>query len=324
MDYLIVLILIIASGTFSGLTIGLMGLSKTEVLRAKDLGNEEAGIVADVIKDSNRLLVTLLIGNTAVNSTLSIFLGAVVGAGVIAGLVSTALIVVFGEILPASIVSRHPLAVGSKLTPFVKLIMLILWPIAKPIAMVLDKYVGTEGFVIFSRRELKHIFEQLQNSTESDIDELDKKALIGTILLTEKIVGEHMSTEVFMLESQTLLTKEVFIQIKDNGYTRIPIVDKSDSKFKVLGILNAKDLIVVTPDDKKLVDDLMKEKSLTVQVEDKLDDVMNRLIKISSHLALVESYGTIVGVLALEDIIEELLLTEIQDEFDKPEVTKEV
>jgi len=316
MDYLIVGLLIIASGTFSGLTIGLMGLSKTEVLRAKDLGDKEASVVSDVIKDSNLLLVTLLVGNTAVNSTLSIFLGAVVGTGVVAGLVSTALIVVFGEILPASVVSQHPLKVGSALTPFVKFILFIFYPISKPIAIVLDKYVGVEGLVVFSRKELQHIFEQLKNSQESDIDELDKKALVGTILLNEKIAGEHMSKNIYTIEDKTLLTEDLFLEIKEKGHTRIPIIDKSDSKYEVVGILNSKELINVSSKDKLLVNDLMRENIMTVDVEDKLDDVMNKLIKRRSHLALVMSYETIVGVITLEDIIEEMLLTEIQDEFD--------
>jgi len=318
MDYIIVIVLIILSGTFSGLTIGLLGLSKTEVLRAKDLGDKDATIVSNVIQDTNLLLVTLLLGNTAVNATLSIFLGSLVGAGVLAGIVSTVLIMIFGEILPASFVTRYPLRVGSVLTPLVKLFMFILFPITKPIAMLLDKYVGTEGMVIFSRRELKHIFEQLQNSKDSDIDELDKKALVGTILLSEKIAGDHMSRDIFTLTSSAPLNRDLLKKIKDEGYTRIPVVDKINEKDEYVGILNAKQLIDVSVNDKKTVKDIMSFSSIySVLDTDKLDDIMNKMIKNKLHISLVTSYDTVVGVITLEDILEELLLTEIIDEFDE-------
>jgi metal transporter CNNM len=318
MDYIIVLVLIILSGTFSGLTIGLLGLSKTEVLRAKDLGDSDATTVFNVIQDTNLLLVTLLLGNTAVNATLSIFLGSLVGAGVLAGVVSTILIMIFGEILPASFVTRYPLRVGSVLTPIVKFFMFILFPITKPIAMLLDKYVGTEGMVIFSRRELKHIFEQLQNSNESDIDELDKKALVGTILLSEKIAGDHMSRDIFTLTSSDVLNKNLLKKIKDKGYTRIPIVDKIKEKDEYVGILNAKQLIDVSQEENKTVKDIMSFSSIySVLDTDKLDDIMNKMIKNKLHISLVTSYNTVVGVITLEDILEELLLTEIIDEFDE-------
>ena len=114
MDIIIVLALITSSGMFSGLTIGLMGLSIDDVQRSADLGDKNASKVLPVIKSGNLLLVTLLLGNTAVNATLSIFLGGVVGTGLMAGVISTALILVFGEILPAAALTRHALVVGAK------------------------------------------------------------------------------------------------------------------------------------------------------------------------------------------------------------------
>ena len=312
-NIMIVIGLIGMSGTFSGLTIGLMGLSKTEVIRASDLGNKQATVVLNVIKDSNLLLVTLLFSNTAVNVILPLFLGSTIGTGVMAAVISTLLIMVFGEILPASIVSRHPLKVGSALTPLVKVLMFILYPITKPIAMLLDKYVGTEGLVIFSRRELKHIFEQLLRSRESDIDALDTRTLVGTLSLSEKTVGEHMSQNIYSLPSKTILGKETLTQIKNEGFTRIPIIDKN----KIVGMLNSKELINVNSSQKLRVKSIMKKDNMyIVNTQDKLDDILNIMIKKHYHIALVESFNSIVGVITLEDILEEMLQTEIIDEFD--------
>jgi metal transporter CNNM len=314
-NIIIVISLVLASGMFSGLTIGLMGLSKTEVIRASDLGNKQATTVLTVIEDSNLLLVTLLLDNTAVNVILPLFLGTTIGTGILAAFVSTLLIMIFGEILPASIVSRHPLAVGSKLTPLVKILIFILYPFTKPIALLLDKYVGKEGIVIFSRRELKHIFEQLLKSKESDIDALDTRVLVGTILLNEKNVGDHMSKNIFSLKRNTVLNKNNLDLIKKRGYTRIPILENN----KIYGILNAKELINIDSSERIKIKNLMNSNTkhiYIININDKLDDVMNYMIKKHIHIAIVQSYNSIVGVITLEDILEEMLQSEIIDEFD--------
>ena len=92
MEIAIVMALIAASGMFSGLTIGLMGYSVDEVQRLADLEDRNAIKILPIVKRGNLLLTTLLLGNTAVNATLSIFLGAIVGEGVMAGLIATTLI----------------------------------------------------------------------------------------------------------------------------------------------------------------------------------------------------------------------------------------
>jgi metal transporter CNNM len=322
LDYIIVLILITLSGLFSGLTIGLMGLSKTEIIRQRDLGNEEAKAVLPVVEDSNLLLVTLLLGNTAVNSTLAIFLGALVGAGVVAGIVSTLLIMVFGEILPASIISKNPLKVGNALAPAVKLLIKVLYPFTKPIAMLLDKYVGKEGIVIVSRREIIHMVEQMHESNESDVDELDKKMVGGAVLLSEKKVGDHQSIKPFTLNSDTIIDQDMINTIKEEGYTRIPVIENSDA----IGILNVKNLIGVDFSKSHNIMEFVKTtKVMNVDTEETLDDVLNHMVKEHKHIAIVKSYETIVGVITLEDILEEVLLTEIIDEFDdESEATKRV
>jgi metal transporter CNNM len=319
MDYLIIAILLTLSGLFSGLTIGLVGLPLGDIIRASELGDNQATKVLEVKKDANLLLVTLLLGNTAINSTLAIFLGAAIGPGVIAGVVSTFLIMIFGEILPASIISQHPLKVGSAMAPLVKVLMGITYPITKPIAMALDKYVGTEGIVIINRAELRHIVEQLLKSKESDIDELDRQAMVGTILLSEKKVGDHMSKNPYTLDSETPITQELFTNIKEKGYTRIPVIKDNE----VVGILNAKDLIGMGGNGQQKVKWVMNKNNsangnriFKVDDEAKLDDVMNYMIKNHIHIAMVKSYEAFVGVITLEDILEEVLLTEIIDEFD--------
>ena len=100
MDYLLIVLLVLLSGMFSGLTIGLSSLSKDELMIIEAKGNEQsimAKKVLMVLEDYNLLLVTLLLGNTVVNSILTDLAGNVVGTGIFAVLTATFLILIFGE-----------------------------------------------------------------------------------------------------------------------------------------------------------------------------------------------------------------------------------
>ena len=95
MNYVIIILLLSLSAIFSGLTLGLFSLNVSELKRKIRLGDKKAEKVYKVRKNGNLLLCTLLIGNVAVNSTMAIFLGSI-ATGVVAGLISTGLILVFG------------------------------------------------------------------------------------------------------------------------------------------------------------------------------------------------------------------------------------
>jgi len=309
MDYLKLIFLIAFSGLFSGLTIGLMGLSKSEIKRASSLGNLHATKVMSVIKDQNLLLVTLLLGNTAVNSTLSIFMGSIVGEGLVAGVTATATILIFGEILPASLLSKHALLVGSKTAWLVKAMMFLFYPITKPISATLDKFIGVSEDSFFSKKEFLYIIDDHLKSSKSDIDELDNKTLKGSLLLSSKKAGDHMSSKIFTLSPSDLVL-DVMNDIKDSGFTRIPIFKERT----IVGILNVKNLLGVSGG---IVGDFMTSNFISVNAEDKLDDILSLLLGNHTHLAIVSSYNSVVGIITQEDIIEEILLQEIKDEFDK-------
>jgi len=180
MDYAIVIVLVSLSGLFSGLTIGLTGLDKFELERKMRLGSREAATVYSVRRRGNLLLCTLLLGNVAVNAELSVFLGSV-ASGPIAFLIATGLIVVFGEIIPAAACSRFALQVGAKTAWLVKVFMIVLFPVCWPLAKVLDKLLGDELPVIWSRRELREIVQQHEDSEESKLDADEEKIILGAL-----------------------------------------------------------------------------------------------------------------------------------------------
>jgi len=150
MNYVIVIFLVSLSGLFSGLTICLFSIDKNELKRKISLGNKEAKKIYSVRKNGNLLLSTLLLGNVAVNSALAIFLGDI-ASGIIAGLVATGLIVVFGEILPQAIFIRYAMSIGAKTSWLVKIFIFILYPFCWPISLILDKMLGKEIPTVYSK-----------------------------------------------------------------------------------------------------------------------------------------------------------------------------
>lgn len=313
MEILIVLALITASGMFSGLTIGLMGLSVDEVQRSSDLGDENAALVLPIVKKGNLLLVTLLLGNTAVNATLSIFLGGVVGEGVMAGVISTALILIFGEILPAAALTRHALLVGARVAGLVKGLMFLFYPVAGPIAMVLDRVLGEELPTLLNRRELRHVIETHHNAEESDIDALDRDLILGALSLQEKTAEQIMTPqyEVHVVGLHDELTEAKIGELKASGYTRFPVLQDD----RVVGVLNIKGLVGIASDSRRVEDFSAGNKLVHIRADAKADDMLHRMIKGKVHMAAVTGQSGWVGIVTMEDVLEALVGQEITDEY---------
>ena len=322
MDYIIVTALVLLSGLFSGLTLGLLSLDKNELERKISLGNKEAKKVYDVRKRGNLLLSTLLLGNVAVNSTLAIFLGNI-ASGLMAGLVATGLILIFGEIIPQATFARHALKLTAKMAWLVKIFILIMLPITWPIAWALDKALGDEMPSIYSKKELIKIVQEHEDSKESDIDFDEERIIKGALSFSEKTVEDVMTprTVVYALALDANLDGNLLNKIKREGFTRIPVYKETIDD--VVGILYTKDLINIKLNI-KIKDVYKKQNILFVKKEEKLDVLLNMFIKSKVHLAFVkDEYHGLEGVIALEDVIEEILNQEIVDETDKaPDLQK--
>lgn len=139
--------LLVLSGLFSGLTLGLMSLDVNSLEIVISGGSDNDKIYAEKIlplrKKGNLLLCTLLLGNTLVNALIAI-LSASFTSGLVGALLSTAFIVVFGEITPQSVCSRYGLYIGSKTANIVRFFIILLYPVAFPISRVLDWALGQE------------------------------------------------------------------------------------------------------------------------------------------------------------------------------------
>ncbi len=313
---LMVIVLVVLSGLFSGLTLGLLGLDKTELERKIKLGDKKAKKVYSVRKRGNLLLCTLLLGNVAVNSAIAIFLGGI-ATGLIAGIISTGLIVIFGEILPQAFISRYALDVGAKTVWLVKIFMVILFPFCWPIAKVLDMVLGEEMSTLWSHNELKEIITHHRKSKDSKLDYDEEKILIGALSFSDKRVRDVMisRSHVSKLDYDMKIDKELLLKMKRSGFSRFPVYRGGIDKIR--GVLFLRDLVGVSY-GKKVSDFCKRNGTFRVSENETLDDLLRIFIKKKVHLAMVFNKSKeLVGVVTLEDVIEEIFGREIVDEHDR-------
>ena len=320
MEYLVSIILVLLSGLFSGLTLGLLSLDVQLLRRRAKRGDAEAKKVLPLRQKGNLLLTTLLLGNVTVNTTLSIYLGSI-ASGVVAGITATILIVLFGEIIPQAVVSRYALWFGSRTVWFTKIVIFIFYPVSWPIAKVLAYFLGHEMPTVYSHHDIMDIVSELEDSVYSHIDEDEERIVHGALQFSHLQVREIMTpaNEVVSFDENQKLTEEFFEEVADHGYSRLPIF--SGNKENIVGVLFVKDLIIEDENISiKNTEEAFEPGCLSVKGEDKLDGVLARMLRQQKHLAIVKNKnGKFLGVVTLEDIIEEIIQQEIEDEDDVDE-----
>uniref|UniRef100_A0A0K6S6P3 CNNM transmembrane domain-containing protein n=1 Tax=Chromera velia CCMP2878 TaxID=1169474 RepID=A0A0K6S6P3_9ALVE len=276
----------------------------------------------------NLMLCTLLIGNTLVNAYVAILSSTIVGEGAIALAVSTGVLVVFGEIIPQAICSRYGLMIGYYTRPVVIVVRMLLWIVAKPISLVLDWALGREMGTIYDKNQLKALFAH--HEKEANILETkEAQILTGALDFPNKTAAECMTPikEVFGIDIDETLNFDSLAAILQAGFSRIPVFDPHTPQC-IVGLLLVKDLLLVDPTASVPVRTLLKllgREVFAIDSETRLMSLLTDFKKGRSHLAVVrdvvspddgDPYWCHVGIITLEDLIEEILQDEIQDETD--------
>jgi len=292
-----------------------MGLSSSELKRKMSIGNKDAEKIYKIRKKGNLLLTTLLIGNVAVNSALSILLGSIT-SGFTAGLIATSLIVVLGEITPQAIFSRFALSLGAKMIWFVKISIFVFYPISFPIAWVLNKVLGEEMATIYSKKELMKIIEEHGGAKESDIDLDEEKIVKGALSFSDKQVKDVMTprTVVNALEVSQVINDNLLKKLRESSHSRFPVYKEEIDN--VVGILYLRQLLgkgVIG----KTIGEVADKKVLFIEETKNLDDAFGAFLKTHHHLFVVhDEFNAVSGLITLEDVLEEIIRDEIMDEVD--------
>jgi len=248
-------------------------------------------------------------------------------SGTVGFVISTAVIVVFGEILPQAWCSRYALQIGSKAVPIVRVIIFLLYVIAFPLAYALDRLLGRELATVYSKSEM---IKLLQIHVDKGMfDQETGIAMTGALKYKDLLVKNVMTPleNVFMLDAEEKLSFDIIAEIFKAGYSRIPVYEVS--KNNIIGVLFAKDLIFVDPADEISMKNMVHIFGRGAHVfwpDDKLGDVLRELKLGKSHMALVRDVNNtdgnrdpvyeIKGIITLEDVIEEIIGDEIVDETD--------
>lgn len=175
------------SALFSGSNIAVFSLSRLRLEAEAAAGDTSASSALDLRRDANFTLVTILIGNVAINVLLTMLADSVL-AGVLAFLFSTVLITAVGEIGPQAYFSRNALRTVAVIAPVLRVYRFLLWPIAKPTARLLDAWVGAETVPWFRERELHNILRYHADNTGSEVGRVEAIGATNFLALDDLVV----------------------------------------------------------------------------------------------------------------------------------------
>ncbi|XP_052468919.1 metal transporter CNNM2 isoform X2 [Carassius gibelio] len=330
LQVIFIAMLLCLSGMFSGLNLGLMALDPMELRIIQNCGTEKeknyAKRIEPVRSQGNYLLCSLLLGNVLVNTTLTILLDDIAGSGLIAVVVSTIGIVIFGEIVPQAICSRHGLAVGANTILLTKFFMILTFPASYPVSKLLDHVLGQEIGTVYNREKLLEMLRVTDPYNDLVKEELN--IIQGALELRTKTVEDVMTPlrDCFMIAADTILDFNTMSEIMESGYTRIPVY--AGERCHIVDLLLVKDLAFVDPDDCTPLKTITKFYSHPLHFvfnDTKLDAMLEEFKKGKSHLAIVQRVNNegegdpfyeVLGIVTLEDVIEEIIKSEILDETD--------
>lgn len=226
------------SAMFSGMNLALFSLSRLHLEVEVASGNNSASTVLEMRKDSNFLLTTILWGNVGVNVLLTLISDSLL-TGISAFVFSTFVITLFGEIAPQAYFSRNALRVAVLLSPIIRFYQFMLYPIAKPSALVLDQWLGKESVQYFREHNLRELIRQhIDAPGAADIDRLEGLGALNFLSL------DDLPT---VMEGEPLAPDSVIALPMEKGAPIFPeFTQKTDDSFLLRINASGKKWVVIT------------------------------------------------------------------------------
>lgn len=319
----IITMLLICSAYFSATETAFSSLNKTKIKTLAEKGDKKAKRAVELSDKYDKLISTILIGNNIVNIAAS-SLGTVMFIKILGGeagptvstVVITVAVLVFGEISPKSIAKDCPERFAVFSAPIITVLIWILTPLNMIFSAwkkLLSKIFRLESSTGMSQEELLMLVEEVQQ--DGSIDENEGELLTNVIefsnIEAEDILTHRVDLEAVPIEADKAEIAEAF---QTSKFSRILVYRESIDN--VVGTIHLKDFYTGMGVTDKKVEDILSPVIFVLKNE-KIDELLEKLQKSKSHLAVVlDEYGGTYGIVTMEDILEEIV-GEIWDEHDE-------
>lgn len=318
------LILVFLSGFFSSAETSLTTVNRVRLKALADEGSKRAQIALDVLDNYGKMLSAILIGNNIVNisasalaTTLAIKINLAVGVATGA---LTVVILLFGEIMPKNVAMVY----SEKLALFYASLIAGLMKIMTPVIFVIDKLAGglmkllhidTSKRTAMTETELRTYVEV---SHEDGVIESEEREMIYNVFdFSDAVAKDIMIPRIDMATvSEDASYDEVMELFEECMYTRIPVYQ--EDKDNIIGLINIKDFILVKDKEQFKISDIMRQTYYTYEFKKTADLLIEMREKCVNVSIVLNEYGAAVGMITLEDLLEEIV-GEIRDEYDEDE-----
>lgn len=323
MSILIMIICIVLSAFFSATETAFSSSNRIKLLSLSDDGDKKAAKVLEIVEKYDRFLTTILIGNNVVNILLAslstILFVAKVGdtyGPTLSTVVSTVVVLIFGEITPKSLAKQSPEKFAMAVIPLVRGLMIFLTPLTCIFAAwtkLIAKITGGKDEQSITDDELLTIVKEAEN--EGGLDKNESELIQNAIVFDDRQAEDILTPRVDIVAvSADAEAKETAAVFSESGYSRIPVYD--GSLDNIIGIIHQKDFYEEVVDKNRSVEDIL-QKAVFVAPTMKISNLLRELQKEQTHIAVVvDEYGGTAGLVTMEDILEELV-GEIWDEHDE-------
>ncbi|MEO0486457.1 MAG: HlyC/CorC family transporter [Pseudomonadota bacterium] len=329
-----ILFLLVLSGFFSGSETALTAASRGKLQSQASKGSKGAERALEITEDNERLIGSVLLGNNLVNIlatslATALFTRAFGEGGVaIATFVMTLLVLIFAEVLPKTYAITNAETAASTVARPISFVVTVFSPVVRAVRFLVRGVLRLFGVRIDPGANVLAVREEIAGALslgqqEGIVEKEDRDRILGALDLAERTVEEIMlhRSGIEMIDS-ALPPREILSLCLQSRHTRLPLY--KDDPENIVGVIHAKDLARAM--DRMVRRDVAEFDVLDVAMEPyfvpettTLDDQMREFLRRRAHFALVvDEYGSLQGLLTLEDILEEIV-GEIADEFDHEE-----